>query len=725
MTMRIDGSDVKALTKLGAMSWAPFYHPSGKYLIFTTNLHGFANFELYLVDTAGQQDPVRVTATAGFDGLPVFSPAGDKLTWTTNRTAGKQSQIFIADWDHDAALKLLGITGKGEAEPQLAVDSATHSAESTRPDCDPKDILRHVDYLCRPELAGRRTGTKGEILATAYVAAFLEQLGLEPVGDDGTWFQPFQFTSGVNLGSNNSLSSGQNGYEVGKDWIPLAFSSTGKISEAPVVFAGYGITAPEVDGQEEYDSFVHLDVKDKWILVFRYMPEDITPERRQHLARHASLRFKTMIAREKGAHGLIVVSGPNSRVKDELVRLQFDGSLSGSGLPVISISNQLAEAWLKESGKSLQKLQDGLDKGELAMGFELKDQMLAAQIDIDQVERSGRNVLGRLRAGDKPTDQIVIIGAHIDHLGVGPSSSSLARDDEREGVHWGADDNASGVAAMLEVAEWLSWMKKEGRLSLKRDIVFAAWSGEEEGLLGANHYVKNFTANKQSPHGSEPVSLYPSIAACLNMDMVGRMTDKVILQGVGSSSIWPAEIERRNVLLGLPLAIQNDSFIPTDASAFFIQGVPILSAFTGSHEDYHTPRDTPDKLNYDGAASIAKFMALATRSVAMRDQPPDYIAQARPKQTRARLRAYLGTIPDYASSDVKGLKLSGVAKQGPAAAAGVRGGDVIVELAGRKIENIYDYTYAIEALKIGQPTKITVSRNGKRITMDITPGSRE
>ena len=589
------------------MSWAPFYHPSGE----VPDLHHQPARLCQLRTVPGRRGrQARSTSASsdlhqGFDGLPVFTPGRDS-DWPgppTARPAG-QSQIFIADWNHARGPEAAGArrrVGRRQNRDCAVEQPRRIRRRALVPIAIPSDILRHVDYLCRRELAGRRPGTKGETLATAYVAAYLEQLGLEPVGDDGTWFQPFQFTSGVNLGSNNSLTSGQNSYGVGKDWIPLAFSSTGKISEAPVVFAGYGITAPEVDGQEEYDSFVHLDVKDKWVLVFRYMPEDITPERRQHLARHASLRFKTMIAREKEANGLIVVSGPNSRVKDELVRLQFDGSLSGSGLPVISISNQLAEAWLKESGKSLQKLQDGLDKGELAMGFELKDQKLAAHIDIDQVERSGRNVLGRLRAGDKPTDQIVIIGAHIDHLGVGANSSSLARDDEREGVHWGADDNASGVAAMLEVAEWLSSMKEQGKLSLKRDVVFAAWSGEEEGLLGANHFVKNFTANRQSPHGSEPVSLYPSIAACLNMDMVGRMTDKVILQGVGSSSIWPAEIERRNVLLGLPLAIQNDSFIPTDASAFFIQGVPILSAFTGSHEDYHTPRDTPDKLNYDGA----------------------------------------------------------------------------------------------------------------------------
>ena len=210
------------------------------------------------------------------------------------------------------------------------------------------------------------------------------------------------------------------------------------------------------------------------------------------------------------------------------------------------------------------------------------------------------------------------------------------------------------------------------------------------------------------------------------MDMVGRLDKSLILQGIGSSSIWRAEIERRNAPIGLPITIQEDSYLPTDASSFYMQGVPILSAFTGSHSEYHTPRDRPDTLNYEGAAKVARFMGLVTRSLAMRESPPDYIAQSAKKKgnTRARLRAYLGTIPDYAE-EVKGVKLGGATKGGPAAKAGVKAGDVIVELAGKKIENIYDYTYAIEALKIGQKIKMVVMRNGKKITLEVTPGSRE
>ncbi len=731
MTMKIDGSDVRVLTKLGHMSWAPYYHPSGRYLIFATNVHGFANFELYLVDVEGGKEPVRVTYTNGFDGLPAFSPDGRQLAWTTNRGPGRQSQIFIAKWNHQRALDMLELRS-AEERPSLALAAlaARGSVRATTPDCSPQDVLRHVDYLCRPELRGRRTGTTGEQLATAYVAAYLDQLGLGPNGDDGTWFQNFEFASGVSLGEQNELAAGDRTFKVGEDWVPLSFSNSGEFAEAPVVFAGYGISAPSVDGQDEYDSFVHLDVKDKWVLAFRFMPEEISPERRQHLARHSSLRFKAMLARDQGAHGLILVSGPNATVKEQLVRLRFDGSLSSSNLPIISISDEVADGWLKASGKSLKDLQDQLDSGEPVIGFDVVDLQVKARIDIEQIDRHGRNVLGWLRAGKTPTKQMVVVGAHIDHLGEGTHSSSLARDIEREGVHWGADDNASGVGAMLEIAQWLATLKSQGKLKARRDIMFAAWSGEEDGLIGSSHFVKSFrtgTATETASPHSDTTSLYPTVAACLNLDMVGRLDKRLILQGVGSSSIWKSEIERRNAVLGLPITLQEDSYIPTDASVFFTHGVPILSAFTGSHEEYHTPRDTPDKLNYDGAAKIAQFMALVARSLAMRENAPDYISASKPQQgqTRARLRAYLGTVPDYAESDVKGVQLSAVAKGGPAESAGVRSGDVIVRLAGRKIENIYDYTYAIEALKIGDEVEVVVRRDGNDVSLKLTPSSRE
>ncbi len=487
MTMNIDGSDQKQITRLEAMSWAPFYHPSGQYLIFTTNRHGFANFELYIVDVEAKHEPVRVTWTAGFDGLPVFTPDGNQLAWTTNRTASKQSQIFLAEWNHKKALELLGLAPESSAE---TMPSSTALRSEQRGDFAPADAIRHVEYLCRPQLGGRLTGTKGEQLATNYVALHFETLGLVPAGDNDTWFQEFEFTSGISAGPGNELKVNDQSFEVQKDWRPLSFSRNGQFEPADVVFAGYGIKAPAGEGFEEYDSYVHLDVEDKWVVVFRFMPEGLTPERRQYMARFSSLRFKAMQARDLGAKGLIVVSGPTSGVREQLVPLQFDGSLGGASLPVISVSDVVGEAILKSTGKTLADLQKKLDSGDPVMGFPLKTTQISAVVDIKQEKKKGRNVLGRLQVNDEPAGQIVVVGAHIDHLGTGGGGNSLAREDEQTGIHFGADDNASGVAAMMQIAEALANAKAAGKLDGRRDIVFAAWSGEELGLLGSSHYVK-------------------------------------------------------------------------------------------------------------------------------------------------------------------------------------------------------------------------------------------
>ena len=761
MTMKIDGSDQRQITSLGAMSWAPYYHPSGRYLIFATNKHGFANFELYLVDVAGQHEPVRVTHTSGFDGLPVFTPDGRQLAWTTNRTTNKKSQIFIGNWNHSAARLALDLSIATEQSDSKVVQT-TARAPSRRTSYAPADAVRHVEYLCRPQLKGRLTGTRGEKLATNYVALFFETLGLEPAGPNDEWFQPFGFTSGVSAGDNNQLTLNDDTIEPERHWRPLAFSATGEFAEAEVVFAGYGIQAPAGDGFEEYDSFVHLDVKDKWIVCFRFMPEDISPEQRQYLARFSSLRFKAMKARDLGARGLILVSGPTSKVRQQLVPMKFDGSLAGASLPVLSITDDLADLLLSGSAKELRQEQLLLDDGSPAMGFLLKNVRLAATIDIQQEHRKGRNVLGRLQVGDAPSHEIVMVGAHIDHLGSGLSAGSLARDDESTQIHFGADDNASGVAAMLQMAEALVTAKEQGELHGQRDIVFAAWSGEELGLLGSSHYVKDLetllaqhaadasaaldpeSSEKDSSDGglverekeretddelSGPTTggLHMYIAACLNMDMVGRMQERLVLQGLGSSSDWRKIIEQVNVVAGLPVTLQNDSYIPTDASVFFMHGIPILSAFTGTHSEYHTPRDTPEKLNYEGISEVSQFMGQVCRELVRRDRMPAYVSQVRPEggQRRANLRAWLGSIPDYAGTDTKGVLLSGVAKSGPCDKAGVCGGDVIVGLGGKKIENIYDYTYAIEALKIGQEIEIVVRRKNRDIKLKVTPGSRD
>ncbi len=730
--MNADGSNQRPITRMGAMSWAPFFHPSGQYLIFATNQHGFANFELYLVDAQGEREPVRVTYTDGFDSLASFSPDGRTLTWTSTRTSDKKSQIFMAAWDHQAAQALLQLSSP--LAPPAAISESEITLPKTASAIRAEDLRSHVTFLASEPLQGRLTGSPGERQATAYLASFFQSLGLLPAGDKGSYFQDFEFTAAVKMGSGNELTMAngdrQVEFEAGQDWRPLAFSRRGQVEASEVVFAGYGIAAPEAEGQPEYDSYLHLDVQGKWVLALRFVPDEIPPERRQHLARHASLRYKAMLARDRGARGLIVVSGPHSQVRRQLVSLSYDASMSGTSVAAISVTDALASRLLQAAGQDLGELQSQLDLGEPSMGFALPDLQLSARIDLAPERRVGRNVLALLPAGERPGESAVVVGAHLDHLGRGQASGSLARENEKGLIHPGADDNASGVAGLMEIAQYLADLKAGRPQSFKRDLLFAGWSGEELGLLGSNHFVQDYYKGHQKAAGhglSGSPDLKPFIAAYLNLDMIGRLRGKLVVQGVGSSSIWPGVIERRNAPVGLSIAIQNDSYLPTDATSFYMMKVPILSAFTGSHQDYHSPRDTAEKINYPGAQRISRFMALVARDLASRDSLPDYVAMQAPEERgrRAGLRAYLGTIPDYAQSEVKGLKISGVAQEGPAHQAGLEGGDVIVEMAGRKIENIYDYTYAIDALKIGEPIPIVVVRNGRRLTLEIRPASRQ
>ncbi|MEL6110340.1 MAG: M28 family peptidase, partial [Planctomycetota bacterium] len=422
--------------------------------------------------------------------------------------------------------------------------------------------------------------------------------------------------------------------------------------------------------------------------------------------------------------------------------------LLGPATKMMPLANEFAAKMFGPKDGDLKEEQTGLDGGDLAMGFLLEAGRVSAQIEVERKTGVGRNIIARLRGKNtKPDAPVVMLGAHIDHLGRGSGSNSLAKDDERDQIHQGADDNASGVAAMLEIAQYLAGERDAGRLNAKRDFVVAGWSGEELGLFGSKAFVESYydlypkapkaevdpdMQRAAAAHGMklDAAPLTPAIATYLNLDMVGRLRESVVIQGVGSSPKFASLVQRRNVPVRLPLKLDKTSTrLPTDAAAFVARDVPILSAFTGAHEDYHTPRDTKEKLNYEGAAKIAKLFGLIARGLLTDQSVPEFKLEldddAEKEVPRARLTAFLGTVPDYAAGKIVGVKLSGVGKDGPAFEAGVKGGDVIIELAGKKIEDIYDYTYAIEALKIGEEIGITVRRDGKPLMLKITPGSRE
>jgi Tol biopolymer transport system component len=723
-TMNADGADQRKITSMGAMSWAPIFHPSGDYIIFSTNLLGFDNFELYMIDAAGKRAPVRVTDRKGFDGLPMFHPDGKHIAWTSNATSKGVSQIFIADWNDAEARRLLGLDAKGALIANFAPQAAAASAaNATTSAISEADLRRHVEALASDAMEGRLTGAPGGERAASYVSDAFKSYGLDPAGDGSSYLQAFEFTAGVSLGKDNALSATIGGaksdLKTDVDWRPLSFSRTGPAAPADVVFAGYGLTAPKDGDNAEYDSYAHLDVKDKWVLVWRDLPNGIDSKTRIHLSRFSDLRYKAATARAKGAAGVIFAPAPGIKYEDELPKLTYESASGASGLPVVAVSRKTSDAMLARANTDIGKLAARLDAGEMAAGLQLPGVKVAANISLAYERRIGHNVLGRLDLNGPADAPVLMIGAHLDHLGRGEASGSLARGDERGKIHYGADDNASGVAALLEIAEYFAAEHAAGRLTGVRDVVFAAWEGEELGLLGSSHFVE--AAERQA--GAK--DLKGAVSAYLNMDMVGRLKDALILQGVGSSSVWTREIEQRNAVTGLPIKTDADTYLPTDATSFYIAGVPILAAFTGSHEEYHSPRDTADLINYKGLYDITRLMALITRSQAQAATPPDYI-KVENTQSQGRVgNVYLGTIPDYASENVKGVKISGVVGGGPAAKAGLQGGDVIVGLGGAKLENIYDYMQAMNGLKVGQETEIVVERGGKRLSLKMTPTVRE
>ena len=443
-----------------------------------------------------------------------------------------------------ALVLLLALQGCAGAAKAPGSDAAAGPVDRVRAD---------VEALTDPAMQGRLTGSEGERLATDYVAQAFAEAGLSPAGSDGSWFQPFEFTAGVTLGASNTLRSedlrlgSSREYALDADWRPLAFSRTGEAPGAPVVFAGYGIVAPRNGEAPAYDSYAGLDVTGRWVLVLRHAPQEVAPAARQHWSRYASLRQKLMLARDRGALGVLVVSGPRSGVRHQLVSLQNDFAAGGAAsVFALSLADAPAEAWLGSAGRSLEELQAALDRGEPRPGFEIPRLRLEARVELVQERRAGRNVLARLRTARGGAAAPVLIGAHVDHLGTGLEGSSLAHEDERGQVHPGADDNASGVAAMLEIARELVALQRAHPDAFARDVLFAAWSGEEIGLIGSSAFASELPDPAALAHGAPP-----ALAAVLNLDMVGRMRDHLILGGVGSSSVWPPLIEAANASRGL------------------------------------------------------------------------------------------------------------------------------------------------------------------------------
>jgi len=578
----------------------------------------------------------------------------------------------------------------------------------------------YVETLASPRLEGRLAGSNGERLASDFLVAELQKIGAKPLPGQKDFRLPFEFTAGTKDGGSRIAvvsvhSAGATGpwFEGQTEVRALSFSDNAEVT-GDVVFAGYGIVVPETQGFG-YDSYATLDVKDKIVLVLRYFPEDADQKTRAILARYADLRYKAMAARQHGAKAMLVVTGPRSPNAGETIPMSFDTALAGSGIVAASISGAVAEQILGGMpDKKLVDVQQALDSANPHVaGFAVPDKRITIKSQVEREKRTGHNVVAYLPATTAVTTVAkpwVALGAHYDHLGHGEAGNTLAGKDDAGKVHVGADDNASGSAAVLAVASALA---KQPR---RRHVLVGWWSGEELGLIGSSAFA-----------AAPPVPL-DQIAAYLNFDMVGRMQDnKLTVQATGTSPVWAKVLEQANVAAGFDLMVQQDPYQPTDVATFNSSSVPCLSFFTGTHADYHKPSDTADKIDYEDLDRVVDFAAAIVRRLEEMPDAPQFTKVEQQTQSgggRAGVRVFTGTIPDY-STEVKGLLLSGVIGGGPAEQAGLQKGDVIVEIAGQTIANIYDYTYALDLLKIGQPAKLVYMRAGERRETMLTPSARK
>jgi len=536
--------------------------------------------------------------------------------------------------------------------------------------------MAHVRFLADDGLEGRAVGSDGARCAADYIAAQFAALGLEPAGSDNSYFQAFPIRKGAELGPENSLVISGRTYDVGTDWVPLGFSASVSLQK-DLIYGGHLLSSP---GNPE-DEFAHLDISDKLVVV-----EWGDPDAPHGDSSRGDPHFKATVAAGRDAAGILLLA-PMGMGRPSL----SDETRTTLTIPVFIVNGEVAEA-----------VREALIGGATAR----------LQTDVRVTSADARNVVALLRGADPVLrNEYVIVGAHYDHLGFG-GDGSLAPDERA--VHNGADDNASGTAAVVEAARALVTGPPPDR-----SVLFIAFTGEERGLWGSAHFV------------AEPTVDLGATVAMLNLDMVGRVVDDgVTIFGFGTAAEWDEVVDGANAQLEDPLSIGKapDGYGPSDHSSFYGAGIPVLHFFSNTHEDYHRPSDDWPKINVDGLERIIELTARVVARLATGGNGAvalTYVQQEAPPPPTANggSRPDLGTIPDMLPRDF-GLRLTGVREGSPADRAGMRAGDVVVEFDGKDITDIYAYQYALEARSPGDEGNNGVEREGPRLTLTANIGER-
>jgi hypothetical protein len=580
-----------------------------------------------------------------------------------------------------------------------------------------------VTFLADDAREGRGPGTKGIDAAADYIATVFKEAGLKPAPGAEGFFQPFTIQGEFQAGADSSLAfQGPEGKSIRVDgageFTPLARGGSGTLEDLPLVFAGYGITAKDEGENLDYDDYADLDVNGKAVLILRREPRqdaEDSPFAGKEASIYASLRHKATNADKHGAAAVIMVNDAFSTKDkgDDLLSPGDDGN--GRGVPYFMVKRAVIDRLLADAGApSLAELEAKIDADLKPHSQTLEGWKVTGKSDLKRGEIHVKNVVGVLEGEGSLADEAVVVGAHYDHLGFGGSGSMSPGSKD---IHNGADDNASGTAMMLEMVRRLSHRAEP----LPRRVVFMAFSAEERGLLGSKHYVEH------------PLFPIKDTVAMVNFDMVGRLNDakELTLFGTGTSPGFDQLVLALATSQGLkPKLIEGTraEFNASDHASFYKADVPVLFAFTGTHDQYHRPTDDSPLINAEGMARIANFGELVLLDIAQRPERPKFVKLVNPPSDPKvgsvnGASVYMGTQPAY-GTDVKGVKLDGVTEGSPAEKAGLKKGDVLVKFDKTEIDDIEAFMEALSTHKPGDTIDVVVNRDGSDLTLKVTLGSR-